>query len=67
MGLLDGSVTDSDQLERKITINHELNHYIQDLSIHACTTSKLNLEDGLVQIDLPSVIVDLKGIPLSES
>lgn len=40
---------------------------IDSLCVPACTTSKLNLEDGLVQIDLPSVIVDLKGIPLSES
>ena len=40
---------------------------IDSLCVPACTTRKLNIEDGLVQIDLPSVIVDLKGIPLSES
>ena len=40
---------------------------IDSLCVPACTTRKLNIEDGLVQIDLPSVIVDLKGIPLTES
>ena len=40
---------------------------IDSLCVPACTTRKLNIEDGLVQIDLPSVIVDLKGIPLSKS
>ena len=40
---------------------------IDSLCVPACTTRKLNIEDGLVQIDLPSIIVDLKGIPLTES
>lgn len=40
---------------------------IDSLCVPAYTTRKRNIEDGLVQIDLPSVIVDLKGIPLSES
>lgn len=40
---------------------------IDSLCVPACTKDKLNIEDGLIQIDLPSVIVDLKGIPLTES
>lgn len=39
---------------------------IDSLCVPACTTGNLNIDDGLVQIDLPSVIVDLKGLPLSE-
>lgn len=40
---------------------------IDSLCVPDCAKDKLNIEDGLIQIDLPSVIVDLKGIPLTES
>lgn len=36
--LLTGNVSNLEQLEKKISVNHELNHYIQDLSINACIT-----------------------------
>lgn len=36
--LLNGQVSDLEQLTRKISINHELNHYLQELSINACIT-----------------------------
>lgn len=38
MTLLNGQVSDPEQLERKISVNHELNHYLQDISINACIT-----------------------------
>ena len=44
LAMMSGTSTDEDQFSKKAAINHELNHYIQDLSVNACITEGFFLD-----------------------